>query len=37
LFSRSKINELNAEITKLTKDIENSSDENAGFLAYEKR
>ncbi|XP_076440903.1 intraflagellar transport protein 74 homolog [Babylonia areolata] len=34
---RSKINELNAEIVKLSKEIENSSDENSSFLAYEKR
>ncbi|XP_025110510.1 intraflagellar transport protein 74 homolog [Pomacea canaliculata] len=34
---RSKINELNAEIIKLTKDIENASEENSSYLAYEKR
>ncbi|BFZ16629.1 hypothetical protein BsWGS_19668 [Bradybaena similaris] len=34
---RSKINELNAENTKLKKDIENANDENSSFLSYEKR
>ncbi|XP_041356943.1 intraflagellar transport protein 74 homolog [Gigantopelta aegis] len=34
---RSKINELNAEITKLNKDIENANDENSSYLGYEKR
>lgn len=34
---RSKINELNAEVTRLVKEIENASDENSSFLAYEKR
>ncbi|KAK7485298.1 hypothetical protein BaRGS_00023397, partial [Batillaria attramentaria] len=34
---RSKINDLNAEIVRLTKEIENASDENSSFLAYEKR
>ncbi|KAL3869372.1 hypothetical protein ACJMK2_042060 [Sinanodonta woodiana] len=34
---RGKINDLNAEITRLNKDIENTTDENSSFLTYEKR
>ena len=31
------MNELNVEIVRLTKEIDNSSDENSSYLAYEKR
>lgn len=34
---RSKINELNAEIARLNKEIENVSEENSSYLTYEKR
>lgn len=34
---RSKINELNVEITRLNKEIENVSEENSSYLTYEKR
>ncbi|XP_067677226.1 intraflagellar transport protein 74 homolog [Haliotis asinina] len=34
---RSKINELNAEVIRLNKDIENANDENSSYLSYEKR
>ena len=31
------MNELNVEIGRLAKEIENCSDENSSYLAYEKR
>ncbi|XP_052222325.1 intraflagellar transport protein 74 homolog [Dreissena polymorpha] len=34
---RSKVNELNSEITRLNKEIENISEENSSYLTYEKR
>lgn len=34
---RSKINELNTEIARLNKEIENVSEENSSYLTYEKR
>ena len=37
LCFRSKINELNMEIGRLSKEIGNASEENSSYLAYEKR
>ena len=36
-FCRGKINELNVEIAKLTKEINQFNQENASYLSYEKR
>ena len=36
-ISRQKMNELNAEIGKLTKEINQFNQENASFISYEKR
>ena len=37
LIFRQKMNELNTEIGKLTKEINHFNQENASFISYEKR
>jgi hypothetical protein len=36
-INRGKVNDLNAENSRLKKEIENSSEENSSYLTYEKR
>jgi len=37
LDSRGKINELNAEIIRLRKEVETITEDQSGYLSYEKR